>query len=79
MSTAALQALLRHCESLQDGTVVELEGAELTLVSTAFIQSAKAQLEADALSSVQATAAARPSLIPSLCIHLTRAGIEWRR
>ena len=24
-------------------------------------------------------AAARPSLIPSLCTHSTRAGIEWRR
>ena len=24
-------------------------------------------------------AAARPSLIPSLCTHCTRAGIEWRR
>ena len=23
--------------------------------------------------------AARPSLIPSLCTHFTRAGIEWRR
>ena len=22
---------------------------------------------------------ARPSLIPSLCTHFTRAGIEWRR
>ena len=22
---------------------------------------------------------ARPSLIPSLCTHCTRAGIEWRR
>ena len=22
---------------------------------------------------------ARPSLIPSLCTHYTRAGIEWRR
>ena len=24
-------------------------------------------------------AMARPSLIPSLCTHYTRAGIEWRR
>ena len=23
--------------------------------------------------------AARPSLIPPLCTHFTRAGIEWRR
>ena len=27
----------------------------------------------------QLTLAARPSLIPSLCTHFTRAGIEWRR
>ena len=26
-----------------------------------------------------AGAEARPSLIPSLCTHFTRAGIEWRR
>ena len=31
------------------------------------------------LSGTDQNMAARPSLIPSLCIHLTRAGIEWRR
>ena len=29
--------------------------------------------------SVCAQLTARPSLIPSLCTHSTRAGIEWRR
>ena len=28
---------------------------------------------------VQPAMGARPSLIPSLCTHFTRAGIEWRR
>ena len=34
---------------------------------------------ADLVTAAQAGSQARPSLIPSLCTHFTRAGIEWRR
>ena len=32
-----------------------------------------------ALRSLACSLSVRPSLIPSLCTHFTRAGIEWRR
>ena len=42
-------------------------------------QAALQQACAEAESKRLADLAARPSLIPSLCTHFTRAGIEWRR
>ena len=45
----------------------------------ASIQEARERREASKDSGAKDGGAVRPSLIPSLCTHFARAGIEWRR
>ena len=54
----------------------EQDGCALALVYTVKKAEESFSLE---LAMPAAAAEARPSLIPSLCTHFTRAGIEWRR
>ena len=79
-----IQNLPYHTSS-KSGCGFSLSVASRVLIPPGFQLEQQAAQSADAKEAVATqqlradVAVARPSLIPSLCTHFTRAGIEWRR